>query len=127
MLKGKEVTGASQAQHLASKWKHQLCSPYFTLTSEHTKYCAICTPLGKMCPNEYSMSLDWDEDLEEDKRKNQEIKDQKSNGDSPNQLQILISYYFYSSASISSIEQLYERSSVTPEKEDQKCNTLMTL
>ena len=48
-------------------------------TSPNMKYCAICTPLGKICPNEYPMSLDWDEDLEKQERKNQEIEDQKDN------------------------------------------------
>ena len=34
-----------------------------------TKYCAICTPMGKICPNEFPVSLDWDEDLKEEERK----------------------------------------------------------
>ena len=29
--------------------------------TEHSKYSAICTPLGKICP-EFAMSSDWDEE-----------------------------------------------------------------
>ena len=72
--------------------------------SPDTKYCILCTPLGKLCPNEFPVSSDWDKnlkqeerkdqdkgednlsvwsnwdaDLEEQDRENQEIKDQKNN------------------------------------------------
>ena len=40
--------------------------------SPDTKYCAICTPLGKLCPNEFPVSLDWNEDLKEEERKDQD-------------------------------------------------------
>ena len=80
-------------------------SPIVPLSPD-TKYCAVCTPLGKLCPNEYPITLDWkedlgkeeeegkdhdkeednfsvcsdwDADLEEQNRKNQEIEDQKNN------------------------------------------------
>ena len=26
------------------------------------KYCAICSPLGKLCPNEYPITADWQND-----------------------------------------------------------------
>ena len=45
--------------------------------SPDTKYCAICISLGKVCPYEYHMSSDWDEDLKDQERKIQEIEDQK--------------------------------------------------
>ena len=32
--------------------------------TEHSKYCVICTPLGKICPEEFAMSSDWDEEEE---------------------------------------------------------------
>ena len=31
---------------------------------KHSKYCAICTPLGKICLKEFPMSSDWDDDEE---------------------------------------------------------------
>ena len=38
-----------------------------------TKNCAVSTPLGKLSPNEYPISSDWDEDLrEEEERKDQD-------------------------------------------------------
>ena len=30
--------------------------------TDNSKYCVICTPLGKICPKEFAMSLDWDDD-----------------------------------------------------------------
>ena len=39
--------------------------------TERTKYCAIFTPLGKICPTEFPMSSDWDEDDKEEERKDQ--------------------------------------------------------
>ena len=33
--------------------------------TEHSKYCAICTPLGKICLEEFAISSDLDEDEEE--------------------------------------------------------------
>ena len=32
---------------------------------EHSKYCAICTPPGKICLEEFAQSSDWDEDEED--------------------------------------------------------------
>ena len=34
--------------------------------TKHTKYCAICISLGKICLKEFPMSLDWDGDKEEE-------------------------------------------------------------
>ena len=46
--------------------------PTLPLPTE-TKYCAVCTPLEKLCPNKYPISLDWDKDLgEEEERKDQD-------------------------------------------------------
>ena len=40
--------------------------------TEHSKYCAICTPLGKDCPEKIAMSSDWDEEEGNTKEKDQE-------------------------------------------------------
>ena len=40
--------------------------------SPDTKYCAICTSLGKICPNEFPVSLDWNEGLRAEDRKDQD-------------------------------------------------------
>ena len=45
--------------------------------SEHSKYCAICTPLGKICLEEFAMSLDWDEDEEDQTKNKNKDNDQK--------------------------------------------------
>ena len=45
--------------------------------TEHSKYCAICTPLGKICPEDCAMSSDWAED-EEDQTKHKD-KDNNQN------------------------------------------------
>ena len=54
--------------------------------AEHSKYCAVCTTLGKICPEEFAMSSDWDE--EEDQGKGKE-KDQKQLKTSPHILTIM--------------------------------------
>ena len=88
------------------------------LLSPDTKYCAVGIPLGELHPNEYPISSDWDKDLreeeerkdqdksednfsvcfnldadiEEQERKNKELKDQKDNHrKTPKQAQIFIS------------------------------------
>ena len=35
-----------------------------TKITEHSKYCVICTILGKICSEEFAMSSDWDEEKE---------------------------------------------------------------
>ena len=39
--------------------------------TEHSKYCVIFTPLGKIHPEEFAMSLDWDKE-EEDQAKDKD-------------------------------------------------------
>ena len=76
-LKAKEMAGATTS--LAPTQTSQPGSPpsmQFPISpmppnTEHTKYSAICTHLGKICPIEFPMSLDWDKDLEEEERKDQ--------------------------------------------------------
>ena len=48
--------------------------------TKHSKYCTICTPLGRICPKEFAMSSDWNED--DDQAKDKE-KDQKQLQTSP--------------------------------------------
>ena len=76
-ITAKEVAATASSQAPPGTQSH--ISPL----SPDTKYCAICSPLGKICPNKYPMSLDWDEDLKEQERKNQEIEDQKDNDRKP--------------------------------------------
>ena len=33
--------------------------------TEHSKYCVICTPLGKICPEGFAELSDWDENKED--------------------------------------------------------------
>ena len=54
--------------------------------TEHSRYCALCTPLGKHAPKEFPISSDWDEDEEgedqvkgEDKDKGNDQKTPKTN------------------------------------------------
>ena len=76
------------------------------------------------------MSLDWDKDLEEEERKDQkEGEDQKHSERKTPQTSptFLLAATFTPQLPKSSIKQFSKRSSVTPEKEGQKCNTLTTL
>ena len=43
-----------------------------TNATEDSRYCAICTPLGKDCPGKLVMSSDWDEEDDNTKKKDQE-------------------------------------------------------
>ena len=56
MLKAKEVADTSQAPTSSQPMEASLMqcptSP-IPPNPEHTKYCSICTPLWKICPNEY--------------------------------------------------------------------------
>ena len=46
-----------------------------TKFTEHCRYCAICTQLGKTYPKEFPMPLDWDDDEEEEDQVKSENKD----------------------------------------------------
>ena len=128
-------------------------SPTLPLSPD-TKYCAVCTPLGKLCPNKFPVSqgweedyeeeerkeqdkgednfsvyLDWGADLEEQDRKNQELKHQKENeGKTPqNSPTFLLATIFTLQPPESSIKQFSKRSSETPTEEENKCKTLTIL
>ena len=102
------ATQSSDAQSTATQ----------SLVTQSQKYCAICTPIGNLCPNEYfitavwqdnskkedesqeqnkdkdnfSVVSDWDADLEEHDRKNLEVQEQKNNDNkTPKQPQTYIS------------------------------------
>ena len=80
-LKAKESGRCGATTSLVPTQASQLVDTPSTLSptspvppnTENSKYCAICTPLGKICPSEFPMSLDWDDDEEEGK-------DQKKRG-----------------------------------------------
>ena len=59
-------TQMNQAMDTPSAISHSSPRPPMKLT-EHSKYSAICTSLGKIYPTELPMSLDWDGDEEEEK------------------------------------------------------------
>ena len=76
------------------------------------------------------MSLDWDKDLKEEDGKDQNEEEGQKDSEMKT-LQISprfsLATTFTPQHPKSSIEQLSRRSSVTPEKEDKKYNTLVTL
>ena len=81
MLKAKEVEGAtsSQAPTYCQPMNTPVAqSPTSPVPLEHTKYGAICTQLGKVCPNEFPMSSDCNEDDEEELKDQNKGKDQNS-------------------------------------------------
>ena len=39
------------------------------------KYCAVCTPLEKLCPNEYPITGDWQNNHEEGEERQDHVKD----------------------------------------------------
>ena len=49
----------------------------------HFKYFAICTPLGKICLEEFAMSLDWDDDEEDQAKNNNKNSNQNQSQISP--------------------------------------------
>ena len=55
-----------------------------TKTTGHSKYCLICMPLGKICPEEFAMSLDWDGDEEDQSRNKVKDNNQDQTQTSPN-------------------------------------------
>ena len=55
-----------------------ILSPTSAVPPEHTKYCAICTQLGKICPKEFPMSLDWDDNDEEEGKDQNKGEDQNN-------------------------------------------------
>ena len=74
----------------------------------------------------FSECLDWDADLKEQDRKNQEIKDQKDNEGKTalNSPKFLSSTIFTLQPLESSIKQFTKRSSETPAEEENKCKIL---
>ena len=78
-LKAKEaeVTTSSKAPTPVQQAEAPATQSTTSLSSPETKYCAVCTPLGKLYSNEYPIALDWDEDLGDEK----EIKDQDKEED----------------------------------------------
>ena len=47
--------------------------------TEHSKYCAICNPLGTICPEEFSMSSDMDKEEDQAKNKDNDQKQSQTN------------------------------------------------
>ena len=67
-LKAKEVAGATTSQAptpIQPMETPAAQSPTSPIPPEHTRYYATCTPLGKICPNNFPISLDWEEDDDE--------------------------------------------------------------
>ena len=68
--KAKDATGATTS--LAPIQTSQLMDTPSTLSptspksptkfTEHLRYCTICIPVGKICPKEFPLSSDWDND-----------------------------------------------------------------
>ena len=51
--------------------------------TEHSRYCAIYTPLGKTCPKEFNMSSDWGDEEEEEDQVKGEDKDKNNEKKTP--------------------------------------------
>ena len=100
--------------------------------TEHSRYCAICTSLGKTSPTEFVMASDWDGDKEEEDQVKGEDKDkandQKVPQTNPRFFAVMtttlkppkppITEYFGKVSSESLI--------MDAPKEEHKCNTSMT-
>ena len=73
-LMAKEAEAAASSQALTPTQPAEAPVTQFpiSLLSPGTKYSAIWTPTGKICPNEYPMSSDWKKDLGEEERKGQD-------------------------------------------------------
>ena len=67
MVKAKEAEATGQAPTLAQ--------PAEAPAAKSSKYCAVCTPLGKLCPNDYPITADWQDNSEEGKESQEQAKD----------------------------------------------------
>ena len=43
--------------------------------TQSQKYCAICSPLGKLCPSEYPITAEWQDNFEEGEESQEHVKD----------------------------------------------------
>ena len=87
-------------------------------------------PTWEICQKEFPVSSDWDNDIEEeegkdqDKGENQKDSERKTPSTNPR---------FFMATTLTpqppkpSIKQFSKRSSVTPDKEEHKCDTLTTV
>ena len=94
--------------------------------TEHTKYCAICALLGKIYLKEFPISLNWDNNDEEEGGKDQDKGEDQS--DSEKKTPQTSPWSFVTTTLTPQAPILHQEiSSVTPENEDHRCNTLVTL
>ena len=72
-VKAKEREAAAASQAPIPTQPAEVPATQFTtsLSPPKAQSCAVCTPLGKLYPNECPITTNWDEDLreEEEKRK----------------------------------------------------------
>ena len=83
----------------------------------HSRYCAIYTPLGKFCLKEFPMSLDWDDNKEEDQVKGGD-KDKGNDQKTLKPPTPFITDYFGKMSSATPIMDALE--------EECRCNTIMS-
>ena len=65
-VKAKEAEATKQAPTPAQ--------PAKASATKSQKYCVICSPSGKLCPNEYPITADWSDDSEEGKETQEQNK-----------------------------------------------------
>ena len=70
-----------QLKQKKQKVKYQARPPTAAKSAEvpatqSPKYCVVCTPVGKLCPNEYPITSDWQDDLEEGEESQEQVKEE---------------------------------------------------
>ena len=66
-VKAKKAEATKQAPTPAQPAKAQ--------AAQSPNYCAICTPSGKLCPNEYPITADWQDNFKEGEENQEQAKE----------------------------------------------------
>ena len=81
MVRAKEVEATKQAPTYTQPPKASATasaaqsSATQTSVTQSTLYCAICIPLGKLCPSEYPITADWQDNSKKEEESQEQIKD----------------------------------------------------
>ena len=67
---------AKEAEATASSQAPPPAQPAETPSAQSPKYCAVCIPLGKLCPNKYPVTSDWKDKCEEGEESQEQVKEE---------------------------------------------------
>ena len=136
--KAKDVAGATMSLAPTQTSQAMDTPPKLSPTSpvpsvkfiQHTQYCAMYTPLGKISLKEFPMSLDWDNDEVEEWKDHNKGEDQEKDSEKKTPQtnpRFFVATTLTPQIPKTSIEQFSKRSNVTPEKEEHRYKTMTLL